>query len=214
MASNELIRETWNTSQEELWCKGLVEYWSLLSPKRVVLEEDMEALHPGLIREFDESEWFDFLLEEYFRWKYTAPNRYKSTTRHLKLQAEEIGLTGLLSIRDEILEKGPLDTRGGLEAALKIRGLGPAGASGLLSLLFPTRYGTVDQFVVKFLLALEDLPEAERVEAMNPEGLSLSDGLFLLELMQRKAAELNETFQSSDWTPRRIDKVLWTLGHK
>ena len=206
-------QRTWYATEDGPWCEGLVAYWRLLKPKRVILEEDMEALYPEQVQAFDESEWFDFLRERYFRWKYTAPNRYASTTKWLEGQAEEIGLGGLLGIRDEILVRGAVDTRSGMEAALKIKGLGPAGASGLLSLVFPDRYGAVDQFVVKFLLLVEDLPEAANVEAMNPESLKLDESLLLLEILQRKAKEMNEEFQMSSWTPRRIDKVLWALGH-
>jgi hypothetical protein len=213
MASREVIQATWCAGDERLWCEALVAYWSFLNPKLVLIEEDMAALHPGKVEVLDEEGWFEFLLEGYFRWKYTAPNRYATTTSSLKRQVEEIGLGGLLEIRDDILERGACDARGGMEAAGKIGGLGPAGASGLLSLLFPERFGTVDQFVVKFLLMVDGLPEAEAVGAMKPEGLTLKDSLVLLEIMQRKAEELNEAFGSTSWTPRRIDKVMWTLGH-
>jgi hypothetical protein len=41
----------------------------------------------------------------------------------------------------------------------RIRGLGIAGASGLLSVLFPEYFGTVDQFVVMSLLCINGLKE-------------------------------------------------------
>ena len=45
----------------------------------------------------------------------------------------------------------PSDVGAALQTALAIRGLGTAGASGLLALLYPRDLTTVDQFVVKAL---------------------------------------------------------------
>ncbi len=54
------------------------------------------------------------------------------------------------------------DTRETLLAAKKTPGLGFAGASGLLALLYPQKFGTVDQFVVKTLRNVPTLPTWER----------------------------------------------------
>ena len=51
---------------------------------------------------------------------------------------------------------------------IQIHGLGTAGVSGLLAVLFPEHYGTIDQFVVYALRKLE-LPEQSVLEKMNPE---------------------------------------------
>jgi hypothetical protein len=47
---------------------------------------------------------------------------------------------------------------------------------------------------------------------MNPEGLTIKDGVVLIQIMSAKAAENNRQFQTTDWTPRKIDKILWTYG--
>jgi hypothetical protein len=52
--------------------------------------------------------------------------------------------------------------------ASQIRGLGTAGASGLLALMYPTHFGTVDQFVVKGLQQVDDLLEKAALGRMNP----------------------------------------------
>jgi hypothetical protein len=111
-----------------------------------------------------------------------------------------------------LLADAAQDIRVGLSAAKQIRGLGFAGASGLLALMYPHIYGTVDQFVVKALAQIEELPEFSLIDKMRPERIGLDDAVILIRIMQRKAAELNEVFQVSTWTPRRIDKVLWTYG--
>jgi hypothetical protein len=100
----------------------------------------------------------------------------------------------------------------GLRITSEIKGLGIAGASGLLSLLFPKYFGTVDQFVVKALCGIDDLPQCSIVQKMNPGSLNLKDGFILIKIMRLKTSELNSTFKTDTWTPRKIDMILWTYG--
>ena len=106
------------------------------------------------------------------------------------------------------------DVRAGLKAAYEIHGLGPAGASGLLALMYPETFGTVDQFVVKALWEVTNLPEAPALARMKPENLSITDSVLLIGIMQRKAADNNRRSGVANWNPRKIDKVLWTYGRK
>ena len=39
-----------------------------------------------------------------------------------------------------------------------------------------------------------------------------ADAAALIAIMRRKAAENNQAFRTSTWTPRMVDKVLWTYG--
>ncbi len=91
----------------------------------------------------------------------------------------------------------------------RIHRLGIAGASGLLALLFPKDFGTVDQFVVKNLRSIEGIEELDILESMNPEGLRIKDGVVLNKIMKGKAEVLNRTNNTDKWTPRLIDMVLW-----
>lgn len=79
-------------------------------------------------------------------------------------------------------------------------------------MLFPEHFGVVDQFVVKALLQVEGLPERTAVAGMNPEGLKVQDGVTLIQILRDKAARLNAEFGIDEWTPRKIDKVLWCIG--
>lgn len=151
-------------------------------------------------------------MNKYFVWKYTDPRRYASTTKHFK---NEYG--GNRAELDNIV-RGLFtfdlgDIAEGLSRASEIKGLGIAGASGLLALLFPEYFGTVDQFVVKALQSVSTLDQIHRVLKMNPQGLTLSDGVVLVSIMRRKARELNAGFNSTFWTPRKIDVILWAVGH-
>ena len=204
--------QLWKSDREADWHEALEGYWRPVKPTHMELERDLDQLQPERLQKMNASGWFDFLHDKYFRWKYTQPNRFATTTKHLKRQAEEKGEEILLGFRDDIFEQAPIDLNQGLKAAMQIRGLGTAGASGLLSLIFPEKYGTVDQFIVKRLLEVPDLPELEAVKKMNPEGLTVKEGVLLIEIMQRKAVDLNQRFETDEWTPRKIDKAMWGYG--
>ena len=58
----------------------------------------------------------------------------------------------------------------------------------------------------------EIVSEAASLKRMNPMRLTIKDGVLLIQIMAGKAAENNRAFQTNEWTPRKIDKVLWTYG--
>jgi hypothetical protein len=47
---------------------------------------------------------------------------------------------------------------------------------------------------------------------MNPESLTIRDGVLLINVLLRKAADLNCILKSDTWGPRKLEKVLWTYG--
>ena len=69
------------------------------------------------------------------------------------------------------------------------------------------------QLVVKALTLVPRLPETSLLGAMNEERLIPDDGVILIRIMRRQAAELAAAFGSATWTPRAIDKVLRTYGN-
>src|SRR5215470_3853564 len=81
------------------------------------------------------------------------------------------------------------DIAAGLAIACEIKGLGPAGGSGLLAVLFPDAFGTADQFVVKALRGVPDLPESSALARMRPAQLTLTDAAILIAIMRRQAAK-------------------------
>jgi hypothetical protein len=206
------VAELWDSADAAPWERAMERYWTLVKPANLALEHEMEELTPAAIEHLDAEEWLEFLQQRYFRWKYTAPNRYATTTAALRRQVDRIGADALLRIRDRILVSldGPVDRA--LTAACDIGGLGPAGASGLLALLRPDAFATIDQFVAKALSEVESLPEHAAVCRMSPEGLTIKDGVVLITIMRRKAASLNAAFGVDSWTPRKVDMVLWTCG--
>jgi len=206
------IADLWHSSEAEAWERALQRYWQFVQPRNLELERALDALDVNRLRSLNTQGWYDFLHDEYFRWKYTAPNRYATTTIQLRKYLGGGELDELESLRQQLLNLDCSDVRRGLTTAKKIRGLGTAGASGLLSLMYPEHFATVDQFVVKALRLVPGLPEANALTRMNPENLSVSDGALLIGILTRKAKENNQSFGTTAWTPRKIDMVLWTYG--
>lgn len=205
-------RELWNSNDHELWQRALNRYWTFVKPSNLELEKEMDQLDSGAVRMMDPQAWYKFLLEKYFPWKYTAPNRYASTTKILRSYAANNELAALHAIKERLFALDKNNLQQCLAVASSIRGLGTAGASGLLAVLFPAYFGTVDQFAVKALGKVPGLPEERRIAAMIPESLTLSDGIVLIDIMRRKAEELNRAFSTTVWTPRKVDMVLWTCA--
>ncbi len=80
----------------------------------------------------------------------------------------------LYGVKERLFALDKDDIQKYLTTANSIRGLGTAGASGLLASLFPTHFGTVDQFAVKALVQIPELSEKDLIAAMNPESLKLN----------------------------------------
>ena len=200
----------WDSSIEEEWESHLKRYWTFIKPCHMAIEKEFDSFNANTVQKMDENEWYDFLKNKYFYWKYTAPNRYKTTTIQLeKYLGPEDSLDKLYLIKQNLFQFDKEDIETGLKTAQQIRGLGTAGASGLLAVLFPNYFATVDQFVVKALSDVKFLPEEEVIKGMNPEQLTIKDGVILTSIMRNKANELNQNFSSDQWTPRKVDIVLW-----
>ncbi len=206
------INDLWTVRQDEYWRRAEEYYWSFVNPANLNVEKEFETLDVACVKALDSSGWYEFLLSKYFRWKYTAPNRYASTTKQLRKYAESSSLDELVKIKEGLFTLDLRDARASLAFASSIRGLGIAGASGLLAVLFPREFGTVDQFAVKALSQIENLPEGSQVRKMKPENIGITDAVVLVDIMRAKAGENNRDFKTEYWTPRKIDKILWTYG--
>ena len=206
------IEELWYSTYQEDWLIAEDCYWNQVSDANRNLEKSLEVLNPDDIKQMNVEAFYVFLHDTYFVWKYTAKNRLATTRAQLKMHLSDI--TTLAEIQKELFSFDKVQIRTGLEAASRIRGLGIAGASGLLSVLFPDYFGTVDQFVVKSLLCIDKLKERKSLLRMRPEALTLADGVVLEQILRAKADELNRIFQAGKWTPRKIDKILWAYREK
>jgi hypothetical protein len=211
-ASRIEIADLWVSADAKAWDAELARYWSFVKPENLELERSLNILDLERLRRLDARGWYDFLKREYFRWKYTAANRYASTTKHLRRYLDENALGDLDQIRSRLLTLDTNDIRSGLKTATEIYGLGTAGASGLLSLMYPQKFATVDQFVVRALGQVNGLPEAPALARMKPADLTIPNGVLIIDMLRRKATDNNRVLRSDAWTPRKLDMVLWTYG--
>ncbi len=134
------------------------------------------------------------------------------TRKQLRRYVESGNLAELDEIKGRLFSFDRCKIDLGLRIATQIHGLGTAGASGLLAVLFPADFGTVDQFAVRALVTVPDLRQNAALSQMKPGNLRTSDGVVLIEIMREKARELNARFSTQFWTPRRIDMVLWVCN--
>ena len=207
-----IINALWNNGNESDWKDALAKYYN--NPYDKALEDRMERLMPSDIEKMSVKEFYSFLYDEYFVWKYTAKNRL-ATTRKALSKYETEGLNKLAGIQREILlayKENPNDSEKLITITKEIYGLGTAGATGLLSILYPDYYGTLDQFLVYALLEIDNLPEHNRLKTINSLSITIKDGVVLERILRKKAKELNTRFETNEWTPRRLDMVLWATG--
>lgn len=206
------VSRLWNSGNQKDWENAIDDYWGAVKPENLRLEKEIENLDPERVRSMSAREFYVFLHDAYFVWKYTAPNRLATTRRSLEKYQHGNMIGQLGFIHRQLFEFDRADIGAGLEIAKQIYGLGTAGASGLLAVLFPKDFGTVDQFVVKALCTVEGLKEHAQLERMKPKSLTVRDGVLIISILRRKAKELNKSFGTNLWTPRMVDKVLWSVG--
>jgi hypothetical protein len=207
------VNTLWWSRNERDWETALARYWQWVNKANLALEQQITAqLTPEALGKLGAQDWYKLLHDRYFVWKYTQKNRYVTSVAWLEKMAEqEGGLETLHDIKERLLKLDKGRIRQGMETATEIPGLGVPGASGLLALMYPTHFGTVDRFVVEALQRVEKLPEENRIRRMNPEGsISVPQGVMLIQIMRRKAEELNKEFKTQKWTPRMIDMILWS----
>jgi len=93
------IEQLWECSDADEWDKALKRYWTFVKPQNLKLEQAFEALELQRVSQLDPRGWYDFLDDEYFRWKYTSPNRLATTRARLRWYIENGRLADLDRIR-------------------------------------------------------------------------------------------------------------------
>lgn len=207
-----LISNLWNYGSEIAWHEALDYYYESLRGDEKTLDRYMENIDADEIAQLSAVEFYDFLYNKYYVWKYTAKNRLATTRKSLKRYVDENKLHELANIQQRLFSSDHSNIEKCLTIAAEIRGLGPAGASGLLSILFPESFGTIDQYVVKALREVKGLSYAAELMKMNPDSLSIKNGVLLIRILREQAKRLNEKFDTNFWTPRKVDMVLWAIG--
>jgi hypothetical protein len=215
----------WFHGTEEAW-RDLADrkYWATVQPSHLAVEREFERLDAETVQKMAPAQFYVWLHDKYFYWKYTAVNRLATTRKQLvAYRAEDPELSALEAVHRDWFQMDRDDIAEALQVAGRIPGLGPAGASGLLAVLFPSQFGTVDQFVVDALFHVHDLPEHDWLEPVHtrlfpkqhgephrlPGQIRAADAVMLIRILRRQASDLNDRFHSTFWTPRRVDMALW-----
>lgn len=202
--------QMWFHGTEDEW-RDLAtnKYWRQVQYDHKAVELEFDQLDPETVRRLAPAEFYRWLYEKYFYWKFTAANRLASTRGHLMKYVQlDPDFEQLADIHRRLFDMDHGDVEGALTAATAIRGLGPAGGSGLLAVLFPRDFGTVDVFVVEALRQVKGLPEHGHLMRMGSQ-LTLRDAALLIRILRRQGDDLNTRFTSQFWTPRRVDMALW-----
>jgi len=205
------LNSFWDENEHEAWLAVCDDCWANVPAHRRSLVERMERLDPAAIAALSPEGFYDFLHDEYFVWKYIHPNRVASTRKHLRKYMNEDGLQDLANIQRRLFSCNKAHIAEAVQATKEIRGLGVAGATGLLALLFPNDFGTIDQHLVGSLQKVESLPERALLSRVRALALKTDDAVLIINILKRKANTLNTSNGTKFWTPRRVDLVLWWL---
>lgn len=197
----------WDSKDLDVWEKALATALND-NGRDFNIETKLSNLNIDYISNMNVEEFYTFLYDHYFVWKYTAKNRLKTTRNSLEKYRNN-QMDELQQIKSKLFSFELTDTELGLYYATKIYGLGVAGASGLLALLYPSYFGTVDDMVVRALEKTEEYANDKIIKKMNKQSLKIQDGVYLINIYKKKSAELNNLFGSYNWKPRDIDVILW-----
>src|SRR5699024_5317212 len=94
------LSQLWYNGDEPAWEKALAHYHTVY--KDVTLETFMAELKPETVEQMTVSEFYDFLHDKYFVWKYTAKNRLATTRNHLRKYLDGNQLQQLEQIHNQI----------------------------------------------------------------------------------------------------------------
>ncbi|MCR5345490.1 MAG: hypothetical protein K6E46_05520 [Lachnospiraceae bacterium] len=207
------INHLWAEGSEKEWKEALGKYYNMPQVMNISdLDREIDEAHNNLggIRKMSGEAFYDFLHDKYFVWKYTAPNRLATTRMALEKQDKN----ELAKIKNELFDihdNIPDEIELLLKTVMQIKGLGTVGASGLLSILFPDEYCSVDQYSLESLCEIKSFSdETKRIlKAIKPNSIKYKEGAFIEMILRDKAGELNKKFNTSEWTPRKMDMILW-----
>lgn len=200
----------WFHGTEAEWLDlAKTKYWRQVQSSHMAVEREFDQLDPQTVQRLAPAQFYRWLHDKYFYWKFTAANRLATTRRQLaKYLKDDPDFLQLQAIQRRLFDMDHNDAEAALAVATSVRGLGPAGGSGLLAVLFPDDFGTVDVFVVEALRKVQSLPEHDRLVRMGNQ-LTLREAALLIYILRRQARDLNAGFGSQHWTPRRVDMAPW-----
>ena len=211
------INDLWDSRNERDWFIALDRCrLTLADRKDHELIEFFHTVDLEYVRGLGVQEWYDFLVK-YFHWQF-AGNRLQQKLRDLDKNSFE----QLFSVKSSLVaidQRDLADARKclSLVRSARIRGLDYSCASGLLALLFKEWFGTADSCILESLWTIESLPEKRKMQEIlawvnTKNDWRDSDAALVINIMRRKAAQLNTAFGTNKWTPSGVSMILSTAN--
>ena len=209
------LNDLWTSATEEGWKNALDNYDQLIEGRDIDvrwIESYIRRVRAEDIRQLSSIEFYFFLYDKYLFWRYAAkPNRLATTRKALKQYLEKSKWDELAAIQRMLFSMDHTNIEGCIEVALQISGLGiNGGATGLLAVLFPEDFGTVDNRTLELLKGIPSLEDELSPISHKEQLTTASDSAILIDIMRKKTKLLNEQFPNLNWTPRKFDMALWT----
>lgn len=206
------IQDVWTSGDESIWLAQIATYWERVGgQKKKALEEELDSLKIQSVRDFTNEEWRDFLAIKYIPWKHSPGPFWASIQKKFIAKYESAeSLNRLSANKRRIFGSSPEMIIDLLRTVDEIYQFGIPSASGLLSLLFPLHFGTVDRFAMESLQRIEEFKNDLAIQRIDSKNIRLGDAVRAISIMRAKALENNRIFKTNYWTSRRIDMVLWS----
>ncbi|MGB4466115.1 MAG: hypothetical protein WBI55_08375 [Eubacteriales bacterium] len=78
------ISKLWISNNQKDWLDAEDSYWRQVSDANIKLEKELEILEYSIVSQMSTEEFYTFLYDTYFVWKYTAKNRLATIRAQLK----------------------------------------------------------------------------------------------------------------------------------
>lgn len=219
------LDQLWHFGTESDWLGAVQEYWTVPTVKaKLALERRMTTMHAQRNQVTgSDLAFYQFLRDDLYPWKMDG-YRIGTQQGNLDTYMEKKPL-GIRNVRQALVSRMADIDSGKSSDFLKrlsvVGGMGVSVASGLLAVLWPSHFGTVDRFCLRGFLSVSNDPYtgfmAEVVknpdtffdDYTDPLRLHVAD--LMIQLYRHKAADLNSRFGTTVWNPRQVEMVVWTL---
>lgn len=204
------IKSLWNSEEKTAWDSALQNYQQQIKSSNLDVENKLNAMKSQDFQSMTGKDFYAF-LRDYAQWKYTDGRIKSNVQKRIEEYYEEHSDEEMKRILDNIFAIDLEDVYLHIENIKRIKGIGVAGASGILSLVFPKHFGTVDRFAVENLKEIykNDSVCESKLNKINSIDISTYDAVLVIKIYQAKACQLNQKLKTEAFTPRIIDMVLW-----
>lgn len=194
----------WDSTDKRDWDRALALYnMHFGGTDKASIDTRVTLINAQIIEKLSTEEFVCF-LEEFYDWKYS--NTGASRNKNLFSQWIKDNIHIVESLKQSLCQSSLSDEEL-IKISKEIKYISVAGATALLSIMYPDRFGTVDKFVV--LCLKESLPNDSIIQSTNEEDIKIEQAIYIEKLMREKAKELNKLFSVVTWNARAIDKATW-----